>query len=179
MRHAYEGRLFSELRNHIPQKLSAALKKWIGDSQWPNWEPLAIVPICSFQTMERDASNDPLEQIFMSDATFQVTSTSAVTGIACLQAGSKEVRVARCNLHDSRAYEGEVCGVLENEIFSQDCDTGMVASDCSSALWAITKSEEQHAPPWSSLSLERMPLLWIWADRIKSYLKSRLLKQWV
>ena len=59
LRHAYEGRLVGELRNHLPQKLSAALKKWIGTSRWPSWDPSAVIPICSFKTIDRDSSNDP------------------------------------------------------------------------------------------------------------------------
>ena len=179
LRHAYEGRLVGELRNHIPQKLSTALKKWIGVSEWPSWDPFAIIPICSFETMQRDPSFDPPEQIFMSDATFQSTADSTVTGIACLQSGSSEVRVGRCHLHDSRAYEGEVCGVLENELCSRDVDTGVVASDCASALWAIQRSNDQPALPWTSLSLERMAPLWIWMEWVKEFLKRRLPKQWV
>ena len=87
--------------------------------------------------------------------------------------------MGRCHLHDSRAYEGEVCGVLENELHSQDFDTGIVASDCASALWAVQKSEDQQALPWTSLSLGRMAPLWIWVEWINDCLKHCLPKQWV
>ena len=154
-------------RHHRPQQAVKQLRQWRGeDGSWPQWVTKAPIPLYTEKIMGRDSSTDTCDRVIVSDATHK----DGITGFACIEAGSDCIRIARCNIQDALAFEGEALGSMRcTELACQGdtdadanglCDIG---SDCMGALHRY--GEALAAPlPMSRLSVERMPPVWIYAQ---------------